>query len=52
MEENAYTTLVGKPEKKRRLASRRSRWEAHTKTNLIKIELESLNWTHLTQNMH
>jgi hypothetical protein len=37
MEENAYTTLVGKPEGKRRFVSRRPRWEANTKTDLIKI---------------
>jgi hypothetical protein len=34
MEEKAYTTLVGKPEGKRRLASRRPRWEDNTKTDL------------------
>jgi hypothetical protein len=53
MEENAYTNLVGKPEGKRRLASRGPRWEDNTKTDLLKkIEWKGLDWSYLTQDMH
>jgi hypothetical protein len=37
MEENAYTTLVGKPVGKGRLVSRKPRWEDNTKTDLKKL---------------
>jgi hypothetical protein len=47
MEENAYATLVRKPEGKRRLASRRPRWEDNTKTDHKKLNGRA--WTYMTQ---
>jgi hypothetical protein len=42
-EENAHTNLLGKPEGKIRLASRRPRWENYTKTVIKKLSERACN---------
>jgi hypothetical protein len=44
-----YRVLVVRPEGKRPLGRRRSRWEANIKMNLRDIGLDEANWIQLTQ---
>jgi hypothetical protein len=46
---NAYSTLVGKPERKRPLGRPRHRWEDNIRMDLREIGWESVNWMHLAQ---
>jgi hypothetical protein len=44
---NAYNTLVGKPEGKRRLGRRRCRWEDNIKIDLREMGSRGVGWMHL-----
>jgi hypothetical protein len=46
---NAYKILVGKSEVRRPLKRPRCRWEGNIKMDLREIELEDVDWAHLTQ---
>jgi hypothetical protein len=46
---NAYSTLVGKPERKKPLGRRRSRWEDNIKMDLREIGWEGVDWLHVAQ---
>jgi hypothetical protein len=46
---NAYTMLVRRPERKRRLGRPRHRWEGNIKLDLIDIEYKSVGWNHVAQ---
>jgi hypothetical protein len=44
----AYNILVGKPEGKRPLGRPRYRWEDNIRMDLREIELEAVDWIHLS----
>jgi hypothetical protein len=46
---NANKILVGKPEGKKQLGRRRSRWKDNIRINLEKIGWEVLDWIYLAQ---
>jgi hypothetical protein len=46
---NAYKILVGRPEGKRPLGSRRRKWVDNIEMGLRKIGLESVDWINLAQ---
>jgi hypothetical protein len=47
---NTYSIFVGKPEGKRPLGRRRSRWEDNIKMDLREIGWDSMDWIDLAQN--
>jgi hypothetical protein len=45
----AYTILVGKPERKRRVSKPRRRWEDNIRNDLKEIVWECVDWIYLAQ---
>jgi hypothetical protein len=46
---DAYTILVGKPERKRELERTRHRWEDNIRMNVREIGYGGVDWLHLAQ---
>jgi hypothetical protein len=46
---NAYTLLVGKPERKRPLGGARRRWVDNIKMDLLEIDWGGVDWIRLAQ---
>jgi hypothetical protein len=46
---NTYRTFVGKPERKRRLRTRRHKWEDNIKMNVREIGWGGMDWIDLAQ---
>jgi hypothetical protein len=49
---NAYSILLGKPERKRPLGRPRRRWVNNIKIDLREIGLDGMDWIDLAQNMN
>jgi hypothetical protein len=46
---NAYTILMGKPERKRLVGRPRSKWEDNTKMDIREIRSDGMDWIHVAQ---
>jgi hypothetical protein len=46
---NAYSLLVGKPERKRPLGRPRRRWEDNIRMDLREVEWDGVDWMHQAQ---